>query len=108
MANNKQIQVSTVKQTADVEVIFVNANLISKAIRSSIAAHNALDKCMKIVPVPECDEDGTPKRKENGELIVTGKTTNYYDPYEIGPDELKPLCEIVLPFLDELCKAFEE
>ena len=33
----KKIQVSTVRQTADVEVVFVNANLISKVIIYSMA-----------------------------------------------------------------------
>ena len=32
----KKIKVSTVKQMADVEVLFINSNLISKAIRASI------------------------------------------------------------------------
>lgn len=108
MANNKQIQISTVRQTADVEVIFVNANLISKAIRASMAAHNVLDKCVCINHVPECDEDGTPKRNENGELIFTDKTIKSYFPHDIREEDLKSLDETVLPFLDELCKAFEE
>lgn len=108
MANNKQIQVSTVKQTADIEVLYVNAGLISKAIRSSIVAHNALDECVCIEPVPECDEDGFPKRKPNGDYILTGKTNTSYNPHNIGEDGLKSLYEIVLPFLDELCAAFEE
>lgn len=105
---NKQIKISTVKQMADVEVIFINANLISKAIRSSMAAHDALDRCIFDEPVPECDEDGTPKRKENGELILTDKTIKRYDAYNIREEDLKSICETVIPFIDELCAAFEE
>ena len=45
----KKVQVSTVRQTADVEVIYVNANLISKTIK----ADNVLDGDMNIVPLKD-------------------------------------------------------
>ena len=102
---NKQIQVSSVKQMADVEVIFVNASIISKAIRSSITAHNALDKCVSEEPILKSDDNGAPVM-ENGEPVVVG-TNKSYSRYNLREDDLRTLYENVLPFIDELCKAFE-
>lgn len=104
---NKQIQISTVKQTADVEVIFVNASLISKAIRSSMAIHNMLDKCTTISPVYKTDEEGQPVKDETGTPVVIGENKSY-NTYHIKSADIEALDTVVASFLDELCKAFEE
>lgn len=107
----KKIQVSTVKQTADVEVIYVNANLISKAIKSSIAIKD-VDKCIEersLAEVEEAvlDDKGCPVvDKLTGEVKI--RMVTRYGSAEIPSTQLKAIHEVVVPFLEELTKAFEE
>ena len=107
----KKIQVSTVKQTADVEVIFVNSNLISKAIKSLIAIEEVDDviksKALRIDEVPELDNDGKPVVEGlTGE--VKTKTIESYDQTYIDGEMLGRIHNVVLPFIKELTNAFEE
>lgn len=105
----KKIQVSTVRQEADVEVIFVNSHLINKAIRASIALDNALGgtrtpRTMRDADGKEVlDENGKPvqEKDENGNLL--------YDYSYRGIREEKDICalhETVKTFIDELTAAF--
>lgn len=108
----KKVQVSTVRQTADVEVIYVNANLISKTIK----ADNVLTKLLaeanqygNIEEQYETDEDGNPVFA-NGEpvkKITNGKVEVAYRSMQLSPLDLQELAEVVAPFLTELVEAFE-
>jgi hypothetical protein len=107
----KKIQVSTVKQTADVEVIYVNAHLISKAIKSLVTLEE-LDGIIendsrRVDEVPEVDAEGKPVVDGlTGE--VKTKEVEHYTPSYIDGAMLERIHEIVVPFLKELTNAFEE
>ena len=78
-----KIQVSTVKMTADCEVVCVNARLISKSIKSKLILDDIADYTRW------CEEDGSVR----------------FGP--IDEDKVCKIMEVVKPFLDELCDAFE-
>lgn len=106
----KKIQVSTVRQTADVEVVFINANLISKVIK----AQSALDRMLDGTRTPAI------KRNENGEEVVdeNGKPVQENDEngnpiYEYSYRGIREIIDIVdlhekvKALIDELVDAFE-
>jgi len=115
----KKIQVSTVRQTADVEVIFINASFISKVINAANAIEMLIDaseRCNSIHRLykPETDEYGKEVTNEEG-LVKTvpvldenGKQIVEYNEAYICPNTLQELDERVKPFLRELRKALEE
>lgn len=114
----KKIQVSTVRQTADVEVLFVNANLISKVIRASIAIENIIELAKArgcIVPryYQEEDENGNPITDDKGIIKTTpvldenNKQIIDYQRADVSKEDLQALNEQVMPFLKELTEAFE-
>lgn len=106
----KQIQVSTVRQTADVEVVFVNANLISKVIK----AQNALDRMLDGTRTPcvQRDEEGNEATDENGKPVYA-KDENGNIIYEYGyrgireQRDIADLHEKVKSLIDELVNAFD-
>lgn len=116
----KKIQISTVELKSDVQVIFVNANLISKAIKSDIALNDLIETAKAhgcIIPryETEVDENGEPKVDERGCLInhpvideTTGEQVIDYCSWRMDNDDLRTLCEKVAPFLKELVDAFDE
>lgn len=107
----KKIQVSTVKQTADVEVIYVNSNLISKAIKSLVALEKLDDdiecQSLRIDEVPEVDAEGKPVVDGLTGEVKTEKV-EHYDSLHINGQTLSRIHKIVVPFLKELTNAFEE
>lgn len=114
----KKIQLSTVRQEADVEVVFVNANLICKVINACNAAQAIIDNaeqhyCIKAQREPALNENGEPIVDENGcgvEKPVLDKKGNQvynYGNYRMAEDELRDLHIRVLPFLTELRNALE-
>lgn len=113
---SKKIKVSTVKQTADVEVLFVNSNLISKAIRASIAAKGILDKMREynsaIAPVIKRDDEGGEALDENGkpipELDESGNPIFNYNYFKMDAALVEQFHKHVAPFIEELTTAFEE
>lgn len=107
----KKIQVSTVKQTADVEVIYVNSNLISKAIKSLVA----LEKLDNDIEYQARRMDEVPEVDNEGKSVVDGltgevktKEIERYDSLYIDGPTLERIHKIVVPFLKELTNAFEE
>ena len=118
---SKKIEVSTIKQTADVEVMFINSNLISKALRATIAAESIIDKMQNdsyrptIRKVEEnvldennnvvTDENGNPKTKpmldENGNQVYD------YDDFRMPAYIVERFHTVIVPFLEELTDAFE-
>ena len=115
----KKIQVSTVRQIADVEVLFVNASLIAKAINANNAIQDILENAKAqgdIVPryEPAHDEDGNEVRNEYGELVMvpvldeSGNQIIDYTSHDLHCGELAKLNTVVKNFLAELINAFEE
>ena len=114
----KKIQVSTVRQTADVEVLFVNANLIAKAINANNAIQDVLETAKaqgSIVPryEPTYDENGEEVKDERGCLVMVpvldenGNQIIDYTCHDLQSYELAKLNTVVKNFLAELVSAFE-
>ena len=106
----KQIQVSTVRQTADVEVVFVNANLISKVIKAQAALDRMLDGTR--TPRVQCNEDGKEIVDENGKPVWEKDENGniLYDYSYRGIREqrdIEDLHEKVKSLIDELVNAFD-
>lgn len=112
---SKKIKVSTVKQMADVEVLFINSNLISKAIRASIAAKSILDKMGEyggsIHALVEIDEEGNNATDENGKPILRldedGNQMFDYSLFRMDAAYVEQFHKYVAPFIQELVEAFE-
>lgn len=116
----KKIQVSTVRQTADVEVVFVNANLIKKALHAQMAASKIakrMEQSRDVYPLTETDvdQDGNPivdektgKTKEHPVLDEKGNQLWHYDYHRLDDNEVEDFYKNVVPFLDELVNAFDE
>lgn len=113
---SKKIKVSTVRQEADVEVVFINSNIISKAIRASIAAKSILDKMCEynsaINPVIKKDNEGEEVHDENGkpiqELDENGKPMFNYSYFRMDAVLVAEFHKYIAPFIEELTTAFEE
>lgn len=114
----KKIQLSTVRQEADVEVIYVNAALICKVINANNALKRIIDDaklCNHIKAETQLakNDDGTPCLTEEGYEIEepildkNGKAVVHYASHSLGGEELMELAEVVLPFLNELRKTLE-
>lgn len=106
----KQIQVSTVRQTADVEVVFVNANLISKVIK----AQSALDRMLEgtRTPMVKQDDNEKPLLDEKGKPVFeTDENGNILYSYNYrGIREEKDIADLhekVKSLIDELVNAFD-
>ena len=104
----KKIQVSTVKQTADVQVINLNAYFIAKATRAHIVMKDVMDKCVGIV-APE-DNAYLGKDPFTGEPVFENmkNVEVVAEPSALSNADIIKLYEQVLPLLNELTKAFEE
>lgn len=106
----KKIQVSTVRQECDVEVLFVNSHLISKTIRAQIALENILRNTR--TPKVLHDENGEPVLDANGKEVYSkdenGNIEYGYDYKGIRDErDIADLHDIVKSFIDELANAFE-
>jgi len=116
---SKKIRVSTVNMNSDVQVLFVNANLITKALRAQMAA-SKIAKCMEnngdVYPVmeTEMDQDGNPIvdekgcAKEHPVLDEKGNQVWYYGYHRLDDTNVEDFYKNVAPFLKELVDAFEE
>jgi len=115
---SKKIYVSTVRQMADVEVLFVNASLIAKAINANNAIQDIIESAKaqgSIVPryEPGHDEEGEEIRNEYGEPVmvpVLDENQNQiidYTSHDLSIQELAKLNTVVKNFLAELVNAFE-
>lgn len=102
----KKIQISTVKQQADVQVIGINAYIIAKAIRASVALHNAFDEAIREETVEKHDEYGKVITDEIGNP-VTEQVRRLYADY-INPYAALNVYDTAVAFIDELVAAFEE
>jgi len=94
----KKIQVTTIEKMANVQIIELNASFIAKVVRLQAKLEPILIDAKR---VKSRYNDTTQKREEV--LDENGNKTYEYRtiPSEIVVDE-------VMPFLEELCEAFEE
>lgn len=115
----KKIQVSTVEQTASVEVIYVNATLIAKALRAQMAAEKIaanMEANRNVYPVTHTrvDENGEAVLNEKGfaiedpELDEKGNQVWYYGNHRLDASDVENFYKNVAPFLKELVDAFEQ
>jgi hypothetical protein len=94
----KKIQVTTIEKMANVQIIELNASFISRVVRLQVQLEPLVEKITRI------------KRKFNDE------TKEYEDVLDENGNKVieydrvdgRILVENVLPFFDELVKAFEE
>lgn len=118
---SKKIQVSTVKQTADVQVLFINTSLITKALRADMASKEILSKLTDdynaaIKPRTEqiVDEDGNIVADENGNpktkpvLDKNGNQVYDYSYMRMDAKYAEMFHTQIAPFLKELMDAFDE
>lgn len=115
----KKIQVSTVSMQSDVQVIFINASLITKALRaqmaaSKIAEHMEHNGDARPITRTRLDENGEPVLNEKGfaiedpELDEKGNQVWYYGSHRLDGVDVENFYKNVAPFLKELIDAFEE
>lgn len=86
MAKKSKIQVSTVRQMADVQVININAAFVTKAVKARLLLEDTIEKCTYHL----CDQYGN----ECEEDTYANATIPF-------------LNEHILPFLQELTDALE-
>jgi shikimate kinase len=94
----KKIQVTTIEKMASVQVIELNASFIAKVVRLQAKLEPILVDAKR---VKTRYNEVTQKREE----ILDEKGNKVYE-YKTIPSEL--VVDEVMPFLEELCAAFEE
>lgn len=93
----KKIQVSTIRQMADVQVINVSSRLVCLAVEAQIKLKALLDDATSPNKQWSDETNQWEKQKdENGNIIMT-----------TGPIDGKEVSENVMPFLDELVEALK-
>lgn len=116
---SKKIRVSTVNMNSDVQVLFINASLITKALRAQMAASkiaSSMEDNRNVRPVTRTrvDETGEPVLNEKGfaiedpELDENGNQVWYYGAHRLDATDVENFYKNVAPFLKELVDAFEE
>lgn len=118
---SKKIQVNTVKQTADVQVLFINASLITKALRADMASKEILSKliddfnaAIKARTEQVIDEVGNVVTDENGNpktkpvLDKNGNQVYDYSYMRMDAKYAEMFHTQIAPFLKELVDAFDE
>lgn len=116
---SKKIRMSTVNMNSDVQVLFINANLITKALRAQMVASKIaknMEDNRNVYPVmeTETDQDGNPivdergYAKERPVLDEKGNQVWYYGNHRIDATDVEGFYKNVAPFLKELVEAFEE
>lgn len=112
----KKIQISTEKKLSDVQVIFLNAYFIAKALRAQIALESILNVLKESHIIIECydikrDEDGKEMCDEYGKPVMEFKGFTYESKgttIELPIETIITLNENINGFLKELTNAFEE
>ena len=94
----KKIQVTTIKKEAFVQIIELNASFIARVVRLQAKLEPILIDAKR---VKARYNDATQKREE----ILDEKGNKVYE-YKTIPSEI--VVDEVMPFLEELCAAFEE
>ena len=94
----KKIQVTTIEKMANVQIIELNASFIARVVRLQAQLEPLVNGCIR---TKRKFNDGTKTYEdvldENGNKVI-----------EYGQVDGRILAETVLPFFDEIVKAFEE
>lgn len=104
----KKIQVSTVQKQANIEVIDLNSYFIAKAVKAQLVAHNVIDPMTTVVNQPVIDAKGHVEKDERGDDLFQDITVINQNHFEPTAEQMQAILDDVIPFLDELVKAFEE
>lgn len=105
----KKVKVSTVRQLTDVEIIYVNASLISKVINADNAIKEIIINATSQGCISPKYADVT---DENGETTTqpavdeTGKQLVEYSSMHLDSYNVAEIAEKVAPILNELTTAF--
>lgn len=116
---SKKIKVSTVNMNSDVQVLFINASLITKALRAQMAASKiamSMENNRDVYPMTEADVDDEGKQitdergyiKEHPVLDEKGNQMWYYGTHRLDVADVEDFYKNVAPFLKELVDAFDE
>lgn len=113
----KKIEVSTVKMESNVQVLFVNASLVKKALCAQMAATELIERLKASgditpryneVPNEEATADNEGSTKYEPMLDDNGKQIIDYNWTRIDGEYVKQINEVIEPFLKELTDAFDE
>lgn len=102
----KKIQLSTVEQTAQVQVININSYLVAKSVRIMLSMKHAIEGTRTQEMVTSDDGDG--RARVVPSVTEDGEPDYKYNLHRFTSDSIDVLHDDVLPFLEELCNAFEE
>ena len=118
---SKKIQMGTVRQEANVEVLFVNASIISKAIHALVAANSIMSRmtsnynpAIKPTMAQAVNENGEGMVDENGCEILeqavdeNGNKMFDYDNVRLDAEYVEQFHTRIVPFIQELVDAFEQ
>ena len=94
----KKIQITTIEKMASVQIIELNASFIARVVRLQAKLEPVLVDAKR---VKTKYNELTQKREE----VLDEKGNKVYE-YKTIPSEL--VVDEVMPFLEELCAAFEE
>ena len=94
----KKIQITTIEKVANVQVIELDASFIARVVRLQAKLEPVLVDAKR---VKSRYNETTQKREE-----VLDENGNKTYEYRTIPSEL--VVDEIMPFLEELCKAFEE
>ena len=94
----KKIQISTIEKMANVQIIELNASFIARVVRLQAK----LEPLVKDITRTKRRYNDEEKKYED----VLDENGNKVIEYERVDGKI--LAETILPFFDELCKAFEE
>ena len=104
----KKIQVSTVQKQANIKVIDLNSYFIAKAVKAQLVAHNVIDPMTTTIKRPVVDAKGRIETDEHGDDLFQDATVIDQNRFEPTAEQMQAILDDVIPFLDELVKAFEE
>lgn len=104
-----KIRVSTIRQMADVQVINVNARLVSKATRASVMLRSILDRFAMVEQTLKTDANGKVIVDVDGPIPENRLSfTHIIGENPCAGIEAVEVCTSVCEFLDELVAAFED
>ena len=109
---SKKIQVSTIKQTADVEVIALNSYFIAKCVRVQEQLRRVCLNRFSKHTIRACGIEDAEKYTidPDGNLCdkITGEPILAHNDAHLCSEDVDVIEDVVLGFLEELTNAFEE
>lgn len=107
----KKIQITAVKQMAEVEVIMLNSHFVAKCVHTHAKLNNIVNALNVYPKVATCPEDANENViiDDHGMLIdkATGKNIMAYERTMLEPWMVEELATNIIGFFEELTNAFE-